>query len=240
MLNTFWWQYYKTMRLLVAEDHPRLGQYLQEALKERGFTVDLVGTAGDAEAALFGVAYTALILDLGLPDADGMTLLKKMRQNNDMRPVLILTARDSTDMLVNGLNSGADDYLCKPFEMDELVARIRALLRRPGLRKNVVISEANLQLDTAERELRVDGKIVEIPRREFYALEVLLRRTNSVVSKKSMEDMLYAFGEEISSNAVEVLIHRLRKRLLDTGAHAVIHTIRGVGYMIAPKAAPSK
>src|SRR5258708_19022353 len=109
------------MRLLVAEDNPRLGPYLRTALSDRGFTVDLVDTVGDAEAALFGVSYRALILDLGLPDADGMSLLKTMREQNDMRPVLILTARDNTQMLVNCLNSGADDYLCKPFEMEELV-----------------------------------------------------------------------------------------------------------------------
>ncbi len=224
------------MRLLIAEDNVRLGSYIRDALSQRGFTADLVETAGDAEAALFGVDYVALILDLGLPDADGMTVLKKMRQNQDMRPVLILTARDSTEMLVNGLNGGADDYLCKPFEIDELVARVRALLRRPGLRKSVIITEGNVRLDTAEREVRVDDKIVEIPRREFYGLELLMRRSGSVVSKKSMEDVLYSFGEEIASNAVEVLVHRLRKRLLDSGADAVIHTIRGVGYMLAAEA----
>ncbi|MGO9173644.1 MAG: response regulator [Rhodomicrobium sp.] len=224
------------MRLLIAEDNVRLGSYIRAALSERGFTADLVETAADAEAALFGVDYVALILDLGLPDADGMTVLKKMRQNLDMRPVLILTARDSTEMLVNGLNGGADDYLCKPFEIDELVARLRALLRRPGLRKSVIITEGNIRLDTAEREVRIDEKIVEVPRREFYALELLMRRSGSVVSKKSMEDVLYSFGEEIASNAVEVLVHRLRKRLLDSGADAVIHTIRGVGYMLAAEA----
>ncbi len=227
------------MRLLIAEDNTRLGCYIRAALNERGFTVDHVETAGDAEAALCGIDYEALILDLGLPDADGMSLLKKMRNNHDMRPVLILTARDSTEMLVNGLNGGADDYLCKPFEMDELVARIRALLRRPGSRKSVVISEAHMQIETAEREVRIDGKIVEVPRREYYALELLMRRTGSVVSKKSMEDLLYSFGEERASNAVEVLIHRLRKRLSDHGAQAAIHTIRGVGYMLAAEARKS-
>jgi two-component system response regulator QseB len=227
------------MRLLIAEDNVRLGSYIRAALNERGFTVDHVETAGDAEAALSGIDYEALILDLGLPDADGMSLLKRMRQKQDMRPVLILTARDSTEMRVSGLNGGADDYLCKPFEMDELVARIRALLRRPGSRKSVVIAEANMQIDTAEREVRIDGKIVEVPRREYYALELLMRRTGSVVSKKSMEDLLYSFGEEIASNAVEVLIHRLRKRLSDHGADAAIHTIRGVGYMIAAEARKS-
>lgn len=224
------------MRLLIAEDNRRLGHYLRTALSDRGFTVDLVETAGDAEAALFSVDYKALILDLGLPDADGVSLLKTMRTNNDMRPVLILTARDSTQMLVDTLNSGADDYLCKPFEMDELVARIRALLRRPGERKSVAMTEANLLLNTVEREVRVDGKVLEVPRREFYALELLLRRTGSVVSKATMENMLYAFGDEISSNAVEVVIHRLRKRLLDAHAQVAIHTIRGVGYMLVAEA----
>jgi DNA-binding response OmpR family regulator len=224
------------MRLLVAEDNPRLGPYLRTALSDRGFTVDLVDTAGDAEAALFGVSYRALILDLGLPDADGMSLLKTMREQNDMRPVLILTARDNTQMLVNCLNSGADDYLCKPFELDELVARIRALLRRPGPGESRIIIESNIHLDTIEREVRVQGKVLKIPRRETDALELLLRRTGRVVSKTTMEDMLYAFGDETASNAVEVLIHRLRKRLLDAGAEPLIHTIRGVGYMLAVEA----
>ncbi len=227
------------MRLLVAEDNARLGQYLRTALSERGFTVDLVETAGDAEAALFGVDYKALILDLGLPDADGMTLLKSMRQKSDMRPVLILTARDSTKMLVDSLNSGADDYLCKPFEMDELVARLRALLRRPGQRQSVALTEANVTLDTVEREVRIGGKVVAAPRRELDALELLLRRTGSVVSKTTMESMLYSFGEEIASNAVEVVIHRLRKRLLDANAAVAIHTIRGVGYMLLAEAPAS-
>jgi DNA-binding response OmpR family regulator len=228
------------MRLLIAEDNERLGQYLRIALSEKGFTVDLVGTAGDAEAALFGVDYAALILDLGLPDADGASLLKAMRQKQDMRPVLILTARDNTQTLVDSLNSGADDYLCKPFEMDELVARIRALLRRPGQRKSVVIGEANILLDTVEREVRIDGKVVEVPRREFYALELLMRRTGAVVSKTTMESMLYSFGEEVASNAVEVVVHRLRKRLLDARAAVTIHTIRGVGYMLLADASESE
>jgi DNA-binding response OmpR family regulator len=221
------------MRLLLAEDNTRLGPYLRTALIDRGFTVDLVQTAGDAEAALFGVQYKALILDLGLPDADGLSLLTTMRQQHDMRPVLILTARDSKQMLVDCLNSGADDYLCKPFDLEELIARIRALLRRPGPSKNAVIAESNISLDTIEREVRVQGAVLQIPRRELDALELLLRRSGRVVSKTAMEDMLYAFGDEISSNAVEVLIHRLRKRLQDGGAEAAIHTIRGVGYMFA-------
>ncbi|HWJ17107.1 MAG TPA: response regulator transcription factor [Geobacterales bacterium] len=227
------------MRLLIAEDNARMGQYLRTALSDRGFTVDLVETAADAEAALFGVDYNALILDLGLPDADGMSLLKSMREKSDMRPVLILTARDSTKTLVDSLNSGADDYLCKPFEMDELVARLRALLRRPGQRKSVVIAEGNIRLDTVEREVRIDGTVIEVPRRELYALELLLRRTGSVISKSTMESMLYSFGEEIASNAVEVVIHRLRKRLLDARASVAIHTIRGVGYMLLVEATES-
>jgi DNA-binding response OmpR family regulator len=221
------------MRLLIAEDNPRLGPYLRTALSDRGFTVDLVETAGDAEAAMFGVPYKALILDLGLPDADGISLLTSMRQRHDMRPVLILTARDSTQMLVDCLNSGADDYLCKPFELEELIARIRALLRRPGSGKSAVITESNICLDTIEREVRVQGTVLKIPRRELDALELLLRRSGRVVSKTTMEDMLYAFGDETVSNAVEVLIHRLRKRLQDAGTEAAIHTIRGVGYMLA-------
>jgi DNA-binding response OmpR family regulator len=220
------------MRLLLAEDNPRLGQNLRTILHDRGFTVDWVKSAGDAEAALFGVDYKILILDLGLPDADGTTLLKNMRQRHDMRPVLVLTARDSKQMLVDCLNSGADDYVVKPFEIEELVARIRALLRRPASGAGTIISEANMQLDTVEREVRVNGIVMKVPRREFDALLLLVRRSGGVVSKSTLTDMLYAFGEEIASNALEVLMHRLRRRLQDAGAEAVIHTIRGVGYMM--------
>jgi DNA-binding response OmpR family regulator len=225
------------MRLLIVEDNARLGQYLRAALAARGFVVDLVQTAGDAEAALAGVGYNAMILDLGLPDEDGVSLLKKLRQQQDMRPVIILTARDSIKDLVGGLNEGADDYLCKPFDLEELIARLRALLRRPGQRQSVIITEGDIRFDTVNRELRVHDQTVWLSRREIDAFELLLQRSGRVVSKDALQEVLYAFGSETASNAVEVLVHRLRKRLLEAGAaDATIHTIRGVGYMLTIKA----
>jgi DNA-binding response OmpR family regulator len=220
------------MRLLLVEDNLRLGAYARAALNAGGFTVDLVHTAGDAEAALSGVSYNAIILDLGLPDADGLSILRRMRQQQDMRPVIILTARDTTRDLVNGLNEGADDYLSKPFDLEELIARIRALLRRPSQGHGVIIMEGDIGFDTVNREVRVHGALLKLSRREIDAFELLLQRSGRVVSKTALQDLLYAFGSEIASNAVEVLVHRLRKRLIDARADTTIHTIRGVGYML--------
>lgn len=220
------------MRLLVIEDNRRLSEYVGEALRGRGFAVDSVDSGSDADVAISTIAYDAIILDLGLPDMDGLEWLTSVRRRLTQTPVLILTARDGTESLVLGLNSGADDYLRKPFEIEELVARIRALLRRPGNVLGTVLTHGNVTLDTNTREVTVNGALVDLGRRECGALELLLRRADRVVSKPAIEEAIYAFGEELSSNAIEVLIHRLRKRMQQASAQIHIHTLRGIGYML--------
>lgn len=220
------------MRLLVVEDNRRLSAYVGEALRSRGFAVDTVENGHDADGAVSAITYDAIILDLGLPDMDGLEWLTGVRRRLNQIPVLILTARDGVGNLVLGLNSGADDYLRKPFEIEELVARLRALLRRPGNALGTVLTHGNVTLDTNTREVTANGVLVDLGRRECGALELLLRRADRVVSKSSIEEAIYAFGEELASNAIEVLIHRLRKRLQQANAQIHIHTLRGIGYML--------
>lgn len=220
------------MRLLVVEDNRRLCEYVGEALRGRGFAVDSVENGADAEAAISTTTYDVIVLDLGLPDIDGLEWLAGVRKRLNQMPVLILTARDGVEDLVLGLNAGADDYLRKPFDIEELVARIRALLRRPGHVLGTQLTHGNVSLNTHTRELAVNGIPVDLGRRECAALELLLRRADRVVSKSSIEEAIYAFGEEVASNAIEVLIHRLRRRMQQADAGIQIHTLRGVGYML--------
>lgn len=221
------------MRILLVEDHERFASFVKDGLEGGGFTVDLVFTAGDGDAAVQTVKYDAIVLDLGLPDQDGLEVLKKWRDDGDETPVLVLTARDAIEDRVKGLNSGADDYMLKPFAMEELVARVRALLRRPGGVLGTVLEEGNVELDTTAREVRVQDKTISISRREMEVLEQLLRRKGRVVPKDVLEDKIYGFDEEVSSNSVEVHVSRLRKRLSSADASVVVHTIRGVGYMLS-------
>lgn len=184
-------------------------------------------------AALRSTRYDTIILDLGLPDADGLTVLATLRERGDGVPVLVLSARDGLDDRVRGLNQGADDYLVKPFAMTELVARIRVLLRRPGNALGLSLSQGNVAFDTVVRQTTVAGRPITLSRRELDTLELLMRRADRVVSKSIIEDAIYPFGEEIGSNAIEVLIHRLRKHLHAAGATVSIHTLRGVGYLLS-------
>lgn len=223
------------MKVLVIEDNTRLAEYVSIGLGRAGFTVDLTTCAADGEAALAVGDYGAVILDLGLPDQDGLSLLANMRRRGDATIVLILTARDAVDDRVSGLTSGADDYLVKPFAMPELVARLRALERRRTPALDLVLSRGNVCFDPNSRETRVGGHQVCLPRRETDALEYLLRRAGRVVPRIALEEALYPMGEELASNAVDVLIHRLRKHLLDSAADVAIVTMRGVGYMLASK-----
>lgn len=221
------------MRILLVEDNDRLAELTAKGLKAGGFAVDSFPTLADADAALVSVDYDAVILDLGLPDGDGLDLLKILRQRGGKLPVLVLTARDGVKDRVLGLNAGADDYLLKPFAMEELLARVRALLRRPEEVLGVQLGCGGTCLDTVSREVTINGTIVPVPRRETDMLEQLLRRSQRVVSKRTLEEGLYGFDDDASSNSVEVLISRLRKRLRQNGAGVSIHTLRGVGYMLA-------
>jgi DNA-binding response OmpR family regulator len=225
------------MRLLLIEDNQRLADYLSAALRNGGFAVDHVSTTADAEGALATTRYDTLLLDLGLPDKDGLIWLGDQRRSQMTRPVLVLTARDSVEDLVAGLNQGADDYLRKPFDVDELIARVRALLRRPGEALGVNLTVGNVTLDTSAREVIIDGLPVEFGRREIDGLEILMRRAGRVVPKSAIEEAIYSFGEDLSSNAIEVLVHRIRRRMHEAGADMYIHTLRGVGYVLSDKEA---
>ncbi len=221
------------MRLLIVEDNAELAQLLAKGLQTAGFDSDILLTAGDARAALATTRYAAVILDLGLPDGDGLSILREIRQRNDPIPVLVLTARGSVDDRVGGLRSGADDYLVKPFAFDELVARLEALLRRPGQLLGSSLHVANLVFDTESRQAFIDDRPQVFSAREAAVLELLVRRQGRVVPKRLVEDHLFGLADDLASNAVEVYVHRLRKKLADCGAKVQIHTMRGIGYLIA-------
>jgi two-component system response regulator QseB len=222
------------MRVLSVEDDDVLALLIQVGLKPLGFAVDRVATAEDCFAALSTVAYDIVILDLTLPDADGITLLRQMRARLDATPVLILSARNKTEQRVAGLDAGADDYLSKPFELSELAARLRALARRPAKVLGAELICGNLVYTPAEHAASVDGIALVLPRREAMVLENLMRSAGRPVSKAMLEDRLYAFGEEVASNSVEVHVHHLRKRLAVTKADVRIETRRGTGYVLVP------
>jgi DNA-binding response OmpR family regulator len=220
------------MRILLVEDHKRLARTIVDGLSQFGFGVDAFGAADDGLAAKKQVAYDAIVLDLGLPDRDGIELLSELRLSDVVTPVLILTARDAVDERVRGLDHGADDYLLKPFAMKELAARLRALLRRPGRVLGKVLQLGNLSLDTAARHVKVNDEPIVISRREFAALELMMRRAGEVVTKMSLEGVLYGLTQDVNSNATEAVVSRLRKRLEGAGADCAIHTLRGIGYLL--------
>ncbi len=210
-----------------------MAEFIAAGLRQAGFAVDSTHNAADGEAALASIRYDAVVLDLGLPDKDGMRLLRELRARGESVPILVLTARDELRDRVGGLDAGADDYLLKPFEMAELVARVRALLRRPSDALTPALTAGNISFDTVTRQATVNGGVVALGRREVDLLELLMRRSGRVISKSAIEEGIYAFGEEIGSNAVEVLVHRLRKRMQQAGATVQLHTLRGIGYLLS-------
>jgi two-component system response regulator TctD len=221
------------MRVLLVEDSAELVALLKKGLAQGGFAADAVATAADAAHALSTVRYAAMVLDRGLPDEDGLILLRDMRRRGDATPVLVLTARDGVSDRVTGLREGADDYMAKPFAMEELIARLQALLRRSDNLLGRRLTFGNVALDTEGRQVLVDGVVRTFPARETAVLEILLRRSGNVAPKRLFEDHLFGLSGEVGSNAVEVYIHRLRKMLADAGATVRIHTVRGVGYLMA-------
>jgi DNA-binding response OmpR family regulator len=224
------------MRLLVVEDEARIAEALRVALSRAGFAVDAVATVADARAAIPLAPYDAVILDLGLPDGDGLNLLTEHRQAGSRVPVLVLTARDAVEARVAGLDAGADDYLIKPFAMAELIARTKALLRRPGQALGTVLEAGNIIFDTIGRDVRVEAVMLALPRQELAILEHLMRRLGRVVPKNVLEEKLYGIDEELGSNAIPVHVHHLRRKLAEAQATAEIHTVRGIGYVLADKA----
>lgn len=221
------------MRLLLVEDNPRLAEVILAGLKESGLETDCAPSAEDALSAFQAQAYDLVMLDLGLPDRDGFSLLGDLRSTNKNTPILIITARDGLNDRIRGLDGGADDYLVKPFAIEELAARIRALLRRPGQSLGSVLQSGNLSYNAESREALIAGNIIRLSRRELDLLEQLMRCTGQVLPKEKIESRLYSYGETGSANSIEVLVHRLRKKLENAGANVEIHTLRGIGYLLS-------
>jgi two-component system response regulator QseB len=216
------------MRLLLAEDDRMIGAGVQQGLRQDGFAVDWVTDGRAAELALREDVHDLVLLDLGLPQKEGLAVLAAMRRRGDARPVLVLTARDAVADRVAGLDAGADDYLVKPFELTELAARVRALLRRREGRADPIVSVGALTLNPATRDVRLDGAPVALSAREFALLEALVARPGAILSRAQLEEKLYGWNEEIDSNAVDVHLSALRRKL---GPDA-IRNVRGVGWTI--------
>jgi DNA-binding response OmpR family regulator len=219
------------MRLLLVEDDTMIGESVLDLLRAENYAVDWVKDGDMAETALRSQDYDLLLLDLGLPRRDGLQVLRSLRARRLRIPVLITTARDAVQQRIEGLDAGADDYLLKPYDLDELLARIRALLRRAAGRAEPIYEHQGVSIDPATREVMAAGRPVVLSAREWAVLEPLLARPGLVLSRAQLEEKLYGWKDEISSNAVEVYIHGLRKKL---GAD-LIQNVRGVGYMV-PKA----
>lgn len=220
------------MRILLIEDSARLRDLLCETIREAGWRIDAFATASEGRLALGAAAYDLLLLDLGLPDEDGLEVLKSIRRAKRQIPVLVLTARGAIDERIAGLDAGADDYLTKPFNNGELVARIRALMRRAPVTAMPTLEFAGLHFDVASRQVRCNEAEIALAPSEKSLLELLMRDAGRVVSKRKMEQAFSEFGDERSSNAVELAVSRLRKKLDANTAKAAIETIRGVGYML--------
>ena len=217
------------MRVLVVEDDPLLGRGTQAGLEQAGFAADWVRDGLAAEASLATTRYQAVVLDLGLPRLSGLELLGRLRARGERTPVLILTARDALEDRVKGLDAGADDYLVKPFRLEELAARLRALVRRAHGEAGPVLSAAGVTLDPGAHAVTWRGQPVDLPAREFEVLRELMLNAGRVLSREHLQERVYRWGEEVGSNAIEVHIHHLRRKL----APELIRTIRGVGYLIA-------
>ena len=220
------------MRLLLVEDNQRLADLIRQGVTQSGHALDTVHTKSAAMHAVSHFDYELLILDLGLPDGDGMELLRHLRKKGMRQPCLILTARDALRDRVRGLDSGADDYLTKPFAMEELVARINALLRRPSQLVNETAQRGNLRIDTRARTVEVADRSVKLSSKEFAALECLVRTANGRCSRQRLEDSVYGMDAAVTPNALEVLMHRLRKQLENAGASVRINAVRGFGYAL--------
>jgi DNA-binding response OmpR family regulator len=224
------------MRLLAVEDEQELSELVKANLGRHGFAVDLAATLADAQACLKTTAYDVILLDLQLPDGDGLELLRTVRDSGRTTPVIAVTARDTVADRVSGLNEGADDYIVKPFALDELVARIHAVIRRMSGANTVVLRLGNVSLNPGTQEVAVGEASLQVPRRELATLEVLLRAAGRVVTRDRLTDELYGHGEEPASNAVDSHISRLRKRLGEAGSDVTIQVIRGVGYVMKARA----
>jgi len=217
------------MRLLLVEDDLMIGEVVLDLLRDEGFAVDWVKDGLVAQSTLVSQQYDLVLLDLGLPKMDGIKVLRSMRVNRNFTPVLIATARDAVAQRIEGLNLGADDYIVKPYDLDELLARIRALLRRTVGIAQGIYANSGVVIDSSAREVTVKGSTVVLSSREWAVLDQLLARPGVTLSRKQIEDKLYSWKDEISSNAIEVYIYGLRKKL----GNGLIQNVRGVGYVIS-------
>jgi DNA-binding response OmpR family regulator len=218
------------MRLLLVEDDEMVGESLRAVLRRQGYAADWVRDGQAADAALSSERFDAVLLDLGLPRRSGLEVLRALRGRGDATPVIVLTARDALADKVAGLDAGADDYLVKPFELEELLARLRALGRRASGRPTPLLQTQDVALNPATREVTRGGQPVLLSAREFAVLQALLERPGAILSRAQLEDRLYGWGEELESNAISVYVHQLRRKLGDE----LIHTVRGVGYYAGP------
>jgi two-component system OmpR family response regulator len=218
------------VRILIAEDDRVLADGLSRSLRAGGYAVDVVENGEEAECALIAQPYQLVILDLGLPRLPGLEVLRRLRARNVNVPVLVLTAADSVEQRVRGLDLGADDYMAKPFALTELEARVRALTRRAMGTGQAVLRHGRLSLDTVGRVASVDGTVLDLSARELGLLHTLMQRAGRLVSKEQLVDSLCEWGDEVSNNAIEVYVHRLRKKLEHSGAR--IATVRGLGYSL--------
>lgn len=223
------------MRILLVEDDRMLGDGLQAGLTQAGYAVDWLRDGEAAVAALSTESFAAVVLDLGLPKRDGLSVLQWLRGRHDATPVLILTARDQLEDKIRGLDLGADDYVLKPFDLDEIAARLRALVRRAHGRPEPVLTLGEIELNPAARSVTRAGQAVELTPREFDLLHLLLENTDRVLTRRALEEQLYTWNDAVDSNALEVHIHHLRKKL----GNDVIRTVRGVGYMASAGAPAS-
>jgi two-component system response regulator QseB len=217
------------MRLLLVEDDTMVGEAVRTGLRQDGFAVDWVTDGEQAQTALSVEAYEIVLLDLGLPKKDGLRVLKSLRSGGNRIPVMILTARDALSDRVNGLDAGADDYLIKPFDLEELSARIRALLRRQSGRADPLLRAGTVTINPASHEVMLNGEQVHLSNREFALLRALMDRPGSVLSRAQLEEKLYGWNDSVESNSIEVHIHALRKKL----GSELIKNVRGVGYRIS-------
>lgn len=216
------------MRILLIEDDPMIGASLSQALSDNGMTVDWAKDGEDGELAIQAGAYAMILLDLGLPGKPGMAVLSALRKRGDRTPLLVITARESTDDRVAGLDLGADDYLVKPFEVNELLARMRAVLRRQSGHATSLLSSSRITLDLTSHEVACAGVTELLPAREFTLLHTLIERPGAIFSRDQLEERVYGWGKEVESNAVEVLIHSIRKKF----GKDIIRNVRGAGWLV--------
>jgi DNA-binding response OmpR family regulator len=226
------------MRILLVEDEPEMVSALRAALKRHDMVVDHAASLGEADDFALEENYDAILLDRQLPDGDGLSLVRRLRGRKDGTPVLVLTARGDIPDRVAGLDSGADDYLAKPFAFEELLARLRALLRRPSAVQAQTIRAGHLAFDVGHREATIRGEPLALPRRELLVLEALMRRTGRMVQRAVLMEAVFGLDDEIQSNALDTHVSRLRKKLADAEGGVTINGIRGVGYLLRETATP--